>query len=104
MRPSRPGCASGGARSDARDRGCETLWVGPGDDLEVAVLVFDQRCAALHPIAAVQIANALLVADGGVMNMPADHAFSAVPTRFTGKRFLESADIVHGVLHLLLRP
>ena len=78
--------------------------IGPGDDLETAVLVLDQRGAAFHPVAAVHVANAVLVADGGVVDMAADHAVGAVPPRLGGERLLEGADVVHGVLDLQLGP
>ena len=45
---------------DLRDRRDPRRQVAPGDDLEVAVLVLDQRRAALHPVAAVHVTDALL--------------------------------------------
>jgi len=51
--------ATRGTESRRADR------IGPGDDLELAVLVLDQRGAALHPVAAVHIADALIVANDG---------------------------------------
>ena len=78
--------------------------IGPGDDLETAVLVLGERGAALDPVAAIHVADAVLVADGGVVDVAADHAVGAVTPRFARQRLFERADIVHGVLDLQLRP
>ena len=60
--------------------------IGPGDDLETAVLVLGERRAALHPVAAIHVADAVVVTDHGVVDVAADHAFGAVTPRFGGER------------------
>ena len=78
--------------------------IRPGDDLEMAVVVLDQRRAALDPVAAIHVADAALVADHRVVDVAADHAVGVVAPRLGGERLLERADIVDGVLDLLLGP
>jgi hypothetical protein len=68
------------------------------------VFVLGKRGAALHPVAAVHINDTMLVANGGVMDVAADHAFGTVTPRLGCKRPFEGADIIHGVLDLQLRP
>ena len=80
------------------------MGIGPGDDLETAVLVLGERGAAFNPVAAIHVADAMFVADGGVVDMAADHAVGAVTPRFARKRLFERADIIHRVLDLQLRP
>ena len=46
----------------------------PGDDLQPAVEMLDRRAAALHPIAAIDVAGGRKIADRGMMDVPADHA------------------------------
>ena len=93
------------ARAATRGTGASrALRIGPGDDFEPAVLVLDERGAAFDPVAAVHVADAVLVADRGVVDMAADHAIGAVPPRFAGQGLFERADIVHRVLDLQLRP
>ena len=78
--------------------------IGPGDDFKPAVFMLGQRGAAFDPVAAVHVANAMLVADGGVVDMAADHAVGAVTPRLGRQRLLKGADIIHGVLDLQLGP
>src|SRR5690606_12479826 len=78
--------------------------IGPCDDLKPTVLMFGKRGATLHPVTAVHIADAVLAANRGVMDMAADHAVGAVTPRLAGERLLERADVIHRVLHLELRP
>src|SRR4051812_48751624 len=85
------------AGSQLRNRRGLLLRIGPGEDLETAVLVFDQRRAALDPVAAIHVADAVLVADDSAMDVAADHAISAMPARLGGQRRLERADVVHRV-------
>src|SRR5712672_4228165 len=94
----RPESSSGGTRCDAGHRRDPAQRIGPGDDLEPAVFVLGQRRAAFHPVAAIHVADAVLVTDGGVMDVAADHPVGAVPPRFAGQRLFEGADIVDGVL------
>src|SRR5262249_31182148 len=100
----RAALASGGTRRDLWNNGRPQHRIGPGDDLEPAVLMLHERGAAFHPVAAVHVADALLVADGGVMDVAADHALGAVTPRLGCERRLERADIVDRVLDLLLGP
>ena len=76
----------------------------PGDDLETAVVVLDHRGAAFHPVAAIDVADAVIVVDDGVMDVTADDAVGGVPTRLGHQRLLELADEVHRVLDLQLGP
>src|SRR5438067_4718474 len=78
--------------------------VGPGEDFEPAIGVFSESGATLHPIAAVHVADAKIVVDHGVMNVPADYAIHVMPLRLLRKRLLERANVVHRVLDLMLRP
>src|ERR1700739_4554399 len=95
---SRPECASCGARCDRGHGDGPAQRIGPGNDFKAAVFVLRKRGAAFHPVAAVHVADAMLVADGGVVDMAADHPVGAVTPRLGGKRRLEGADIVHRVL------
>src|SRR5215831_11517182 len=95
---------SGSARSDVRNGRSVVSRIAPGDDLEASVLVFGERRAALHPVAAVHVADALLVTNDGVVNVTADHSFGAVTPCFGDERGLERANIVHRVLDLQLGP
>src|SRR5262245_45801078 len=104
MHRSRPGsalCRPCWYRYDGRSR---LQLIGPGDDLEMAVVMLDQRRAALHPVAAVHVADACLVADHGVVDVAADHTVGVMAPCLGRERLLERADIVDGVLDLLLRP
>src|SRR5450756_2410282 len=92
------------AGGDVRHRRDPSQRIGPGDDLEAAVLVFDQRRAAFHPVAAIHVADALLVANGRTVDVPADDALGAVTPRLGGERLFERADVIHGVLDLQLGP
>src|SRR5207302_6399701 len=76
----------------------------PGDDLEVAVRMLDDGAAAFHPVAAIDVAHALEVADRRVVDVAADHAGGGVALRLDRQRLLERADVVDGVLHLALEP
>ena len=76
----------------------------PLDDLEPPVEVLDDRRAAFDPVAAIDVAQAGVVADHGMMDVPADHAVNAAPASFGGERGLELADEVDGILHFQLRP
>ena len=78
--------------------------VGPFDDLELAVVVLDHGGAALHPVAAIDVANAVVVVDDGMVDVPADHPVGGVPLRLGHQRLLELADEIHRVLDLQLGP
>ena len=68
--------------------------LGPGDDLESAVRVLGDRRAALDPVAAIDVADAELVVDLGVVDVAADDAVDAAAVRLGGQRLLEVADVV----------
>src|SRR5215475_9812485 len=76
----------------------------PGDDLEMAVRVLDHGAAALDPVAAIDVADAVEFADRGVMDVAADDAGGGVALRLDRERLLECADVVDGVLDLELEP
>src|SRR5262249_28636194 len=88
----------------ARARPHPAHLVGPTHDLEPAVEMLDDDAAALDPIAAIHVANAEIVVNGGVMDVAANHPVDRVAACFVGKGALEFADVVHGVLDLQLRP
>ena len=62
------------------------------------------RRAALHPVAAVDVAHAEIVVDRGVVDVAADDAVGVVALRLVGQRLLELADEVDRVLDLQLGP
>src|SRR5215472_15537531 len=76
----------------------------PPHDLELSVEMLDYRGAALDPVAAIDVAQAEIVADHGVMDVAADDAVEAAPPGFRGERALVFADEGHGVLDLQLGP
>src|SRR5690242_5086415 len=101
---------SGCLRWRTRRRFCRTCIAagvgpgGPGDDLEMAVVAFADSGAAFHPVAAVDVTQAVVVVHGGGMDMTADHAVRLMVPCFRRQRLLERADIVDRVLDLQLRP
>src|ERR1700730_15708581 len=76
----------------------------PGDDLQPAVEMLDRRAAALHPVAAIDVARRRKIADRGMMNVTADHALRMSSRRLGGERLLEALDVVEHVLDLEFRP
>src|SRR5579872_1238771 len=87
--------------SDAQHR--EAAQVRPLQDLELAVAMFDQRRAALHPVAVVAVENRADLSDFGLVDMAADHAVDPAPAGLLGQRLLEIVDVSHGVLDLPLQ-
>ena len=73
-------------------------------DFELSVAMLDHGGTALHPVAAIDVADAEIVANRSVMDVAADHAIGRVMARGVCERALELADIVHGVLDLQLGP
>jgi hypothetical protein len=57
------------------------LAVEPVNQLELAVVMLDERGAALDPVAAIAIENAAEIANFRVMDMAADNAIDAAPRR-----------------------
>src|SRR5690606_23102545 len=66
------------------------------------VPVLDQYGAGFHPVAAVWIANAVHVANLGVVDMPANHPLEAALAAFVGEGLLEFTDEIHRLLHPVL--
>ena len=60
--------------------------------------------AALEEIAAIDVGDALDLADRRMMDVAADDALAVAPLGLVGERRLELADEAHRVLHLELRP
>src|SRR5215510_8718879 len=77
----------------------------PPHDLELSVEMLDHRGAAFDPVAAIDVAQAEIVADHGVMDMAANDAVeAAAPPGFGGECALVFADEGHRVLDLQLGP
>ncbi len=62
------------------------------------------RRAAFHPVAAIDVADAVDFGDDGVVDMAADDAIGVVAACLLDDDLLELADEIDGRLHLLLRP
>ena len=67
-------------------------------------MVLDDGRAVLDPVAAIEIADAEILVDGGIVDVAADDAMGVVAVRFGSQRPLELADIVDRILDLQLRP
>jgi hypothetical protein len=67
-----------GSDSGGRDR--QNL--GPVDDFQPAVELFDNRRAAFHPIATIDVSQALLHPDDRVMDMAANNSINAMAAGF----------------------
>ena len=74
----------------------------PIPDREPSVPVFDEGGTTLHPVAVVAVEHPIDMPDLSAMDMTADHAIDAATTYFVGDRLLETRDVVHGVLDLVL--
>ena len=70
--------------------------------MEVALEILRQRRAALDPVAAVQVAEALDVAHLGAVDMAADDALDAVLARELHHAVLELCDVADGRLGVVL--
>src|SRR5690606_18137681 len=68
------------------------------------VRMLDDGRAAFHPVAGVDVGEAVEIALRRVVDMAADDAVDALAFRLGGQRFLEAADEIDGVLDLELRP
>ena len=66
--------------------------------------MLDHRRAALHPVAAIDVAQAEIVVHGGGVDVAADHAVGLMVLGFGRQRLLERADEIDRVLHLQLGP
>ncbi len=76
----------------------------PGDQFERAVHRLDDRRAAFHPVAGVDVADTVDILHHRMMNMSADDAVHIVAARFVRHHALELADEIDGMLDLELRP
>ena len=54
----------------------------PAHDLEAAVMVLDDRSAALNPVAGIDVADAGHIAQRRVVDVAADHTVGVVAMRF----------------------
>src|SRR5262245_50979373 len=77
-------------------------FVGPMHDFEPSIAMLDHGSTALHPVAAIEVADAEIVADRGVMDVAADHAVGGAVARRVRERAFKLADIVHRILDLQL--
>src|SRR6266567_6875876 len=96
--------ALGSARGGHRRWNLRAEELGPGDDLEAAVHVLDDRRAAFHPVAAIEVPDAEILVDRRVVDMAADHAVGLESLGLGSQCLFEGADVVDGVLHLQLGP
>src|SRR5271155_1419771 len=87
--------------SDARHR--EAAQIRPLQDFEPAVAVFDQRRAALNPVAVVAVENRADLSNFGLVDMAADHAVDPARAGLLGQRQLEIVDVSPRVLDLPLQ-
>src|SRR3546814_2969782 len=69
--------------------------LGTGQDLQAAVHVLDQRRAAFHPIAVVDVEHAVDHAHLGGVDMAADDSVDALAPGLGHHRLLELADELH---------
>src|SRR5215475_9770942 len=77
----------------------------PPHDLELSVEMLDHRGAAFDPVAAIDVAQAEIVADHGMMDVAADDPVeTAPPPGFRGERALVLPDESHRVLDFQLGP
>src|SRR5262249_6243021 len=101
----RRGCGSCGAHPSAeRSQTRSMRQCRPRDDLEAAVRMLSNSRATFDPIAAIDVADAGCLLNGGMMNVPADDAVDAVAVRFRRQSTFELADKIHGILDLQFRP
>ncbi|MNI63792.1 hypothetical protein D3C73_1191940 [compost metagenome] len=64
--------------------------------------MLDQRCAGLHPVAAVEVIHLANLANLGVVNVPAHHPVQLTLDALVGNGFFEVADEAHRRLDLVL--
>ena len=66
-------------------------------------MVLDHGRAAFHPIAAIDVADAVVVVHDRMMDMAADDSVGGMPG-LGHQRLLEGADEIHRILDLQLGP
>src|SRR5262249_30617740 len=72
---------------------------------EPSVEILDHRRAAFHPVAAIDVAQAEIFADDGMVDVSADDSVdAAAPVRLGGQRLLVLSDELHRVLDFQLGP
>jgi hypothetical protein len=103
------GLRSGGARCCRPARAVDLAFgllahVGPGNDREGAVEILHHGRAAFHPVARIDVADAVHVLDRGMVDVAADDAFGVGLARLVGHHLLEGADEGDRLLHLDLGP
>jgi hypothetical protein len=74
----------------------------PVHDLQSAIVVLHDGCAAFDPVAAVEIVHAIDHAVRGVVDVSTDDAVGVVPPRFGSDRVFESTDEVDGAFDAVL--
>ena len=74
----------------------------PADNLEVPVVGLGNGRAAFNPIAAVDVGDAQLLMDRGVVNVPADDPVNPVLSGLRDQGVLIPADHLDGIFHLEL--
>lgn len=75
--------------------------VGAMNELNRAIEVFDQSGATFHPIAAVEIVDAIDVTDLGAMDMTTNQAINAVVVGDFDHGLFKIRNVFHGVFHAL---
>src|SRR6266536_1819104 len=90
-------------RSVQREKG-QTIGRRPVDQLKPSVVMLDQRGAALHPVAIVEVQDALHLAYLCVVDVAAYDAVEAATAGLAGKRRFVSVDRLDRLLHLAFQP
>src|SRR4029077_10379767 len=80
------------------------LRVRPGYEFKSAIGMLCDRRAAFNPISAIDIPDAELVVNSGVMDVAADHALGRMTLCLRNQSLLVFADVAHRVLDLQLGP
>ena len=76
----------------------------PVQDFHCAVEMLDHRRAAFHPVSAIDVGQSEVIADHGMMDIPANDAVNTAPPRLGGERVLILSDELDRVLDFQLRP
>src|SRR5262249_45331524 len=72
----------------------------PPHELKFSIEMLDDCRAAFHPVATIDVAQAVVVADYGMMDVAADHAVDPGPSGFDGEGAFVCADEIDRVLDL----
>src|SRR5215472_13526059 len=96
---------AGEASAAAKSCSCQRPTPDPPHDLELSVEMLDHRGAAFDPVAAIDVAQADIVAYHGMMDVAADDPVEAAAApRFRRERALVLPDEGHRVLDFQLGP